>query len=719
MKNHFYFFFIAVLVYNVPISFAQRMAKLSIDPLTNAYKLINIKDQPANARTADFNIVQTVTPYSARPESMINIHLNFGPDVDINNVSTIVFNLSPDCGQNCNAQSFADSWLSSKAVNKTARTVDFVMGGMLPGKSYRLRTFIFGLEGMPCSGTELPIITFSTGPASFFQKKMLLVINREWESNASVQNKVEQYISDVQSANSNLSIQKYYIDNNSTDKIALYEYIRQHFLTDNISYLFFIGDNASTYSFRYLLDDVGNVANSFGSITFQQYTHPLYQHYTYDPAYYYLQSTKYQNTCFDAPVEVRDAVFQQRNSLMSVGMVIPALNLTPENKAKYLVNYFEKLHRYRRKEITFNKNVLLSDGFANEQNAVAMAEANGRWQSAGTLNFGRPKDRDYSGEDPVWKGDFLNKLENNSYEILSLNLHGAPDYQSFGVYKEDINNLTKLNTQLISLSSCNIGNYKASSYLGGEYLGKGNVMNVHAYADLLILVTSDDDSGLEYEYRTNGAFTLMAAGLTVSDAYRYAAGYAESEVILGDPLVTFQDATPLPVVLANFAATKEGQVALLNWSTTSENGSAYFQIERSTSGTDWTAIGKVMAGGASSSNSIYRFSDVFPNAGQNLYRLKMVDSDGSFAYSQLRSLIFEKSLFVYPNPVSDRILFSPALRDRATSVTITDKSGNMVLQTSKIPNEGISVKSIASGLYVLKIFYEDGSVNVNKLVVTR
>ncbi|MCF0059088.1 T9SS type A sorting domain-containing protein [Dyadobacter sp. CY356] len=719
MKNHLYFTFIAVLFHNVSISFAQRSAQLAIDPLTNAYRLIKIKDRPANARTADFNIVQTVTPYSVRPESMINIHLNFGLDLDINNVSTIDFNLSPDCGENCNAQSFADSWLSSKAVNKTARTVDFVMGGMLPGKSYRLRTFIFGLEGMPCTGTELPIITFSTHPAGFSQKKMLLVINREWESTASVQNKLDQYISDVQSATANLIVQKYYIDNNSTDKIGLYEYIRQHFLTDNISYLFFIGDNASTYSFRYLLDDLGNVANSSGTITFQQYTHPLYQHYTYDPAYYYLQSWKYQNTCFDAPEEVRDAVFQQRNSLMSVGMVIPASNLTPETKAEYLVNYFEKLHRYRRKEVTFNKSVLLSDGFANEQNAVAMAEANGRWQSVETLSFGRPKDRDYSGEDPVWKGDFLNKLENNSYEILSLNLHGAPDYQSFGVYKQDINNLTKLNTQLISLSSCNIGNYKAYSYLGGEYLGKGNVMNVHAYSDFLFLFTSDDDSGLEYEYRTNGAFPLMAAGHTVSDAYRYAAGYAESEVILGDPLVKFQDAVPLPAVLANFTAIKEGQAAQLNWSTTSENGSAYFQIERSTSGTDWKVLGKVMAGGASGSNSIYRFLDIFPQAGENLYRLKLVDGDGSFAYSQLRRLIFEKSFFVYPNPVSDRILFSPALRDRAISVTITDKSGNMLLQTSNIPNEGISVKSIASGLYVLTIFYDDGSAEVNKLVITR
>lgn len=321
---------------------------------------------------------------------------------------------------------------------------------------------------------------------------------------------------------------------------------------------------------------------------------------------------------------------------------------------------------------------------------MTMAEANGRCSSAETISFGRPKDVNYSGEDPVWKADFLNKLENKSYEIFSLNLHGSPDYQSFGIYKEDINKLSKLNTQLLSLSSCNIGYYKIVNYLGGEYLGKGNVMNVHAYSDYLVLITMGNSSGLEYEYRTNGAFSLMASGFTVSDAYRFAAGYADSEVILGDPLVKFQDSDPLPVVLKNFDVKKEGKSAMLYWSTASESISEYFEVERSSNGKKWSLISKVTASGESTSNRNYTFSDTDPNPGQNLYRLKMVDrasdcNDGSFTYSQIRNVTFEYATYmIYPNPVSDKILFNADLQDQIKSVTIADAAGKIVLQTSKI-----------------------------------
>jgi len=724
MKNFVYFTFVSLFFLSITSSHAQRSAKLFIDPVTHEYKVTEIEDQQANARITDSDITQTVTPYAARPESMINIHLDFGPNVNIDDVFTINFSIFPECGENCKAQGFAYSWLSTKAVNKTARTVDFVMGGMLPNTSYLLRTYVFGVDGDPCGGRVL-LLPFTTGSASSQQKKMLMVINEEWQNNSSVQAKLDQYISDIQTSMPNLSIEKYYLENNSFAKIALYDYISQHFLTDNISYLFFIGDNASTYSFKNGLDESGNVANSSGVITFQHYTHPLYKHYSYDPAYYYLQSTKYQNTCFRPSQEVREAVFEQRNPLMSVGMVIPAPNLNAQDKSNYLVNYFTKLHRFRNKEITFNKEVLLTDAFVSEQNVVAMAKANGRWSSAETINFGRPKDPDYSGEDPVWKADFLNKLENKSYEIFSLNLHGSPDYQSFGIYKDDINNLSKLNIQLLSLSSCNIGNYKGDNYLGGEYLGKGNVMNVHAYSDLLFLFTINGASGLEYEYLTNGAFTLMASGFTVSDAYRYAAGYSEIEVILGDPLVKFQDSNPLPVVLKNFNVKTEGKSALLYWSTASESNSEHFEIERRSNGKKWTLIGKVTAGGESTSDRNYTFSDTDPNPGQNLYRLKMVDRasgryDGSFTYSQIRSVTFENGAYlIYPNPVSDKILFNADLQDRIKSVTIADATGKVVLRTSKIPDNGISVKPFVTGLYVVRIEMADGSAEVKKVIVDR
>lgn len=223
MKNFVYFTFVSPFFLSITSSPAQRTAKLFIDPVTHEYKVTEIKDRPANARITDSDITQLVTPYAARPESMINIHLDFGANVNIDDVFTINFSIFPECGEGCNAQGFAYSWLSTKAINKTARTVDFVMGGILPNKSYRLNTSVFGLDGEPCGGRFLPLLSFTMPSASSQQKKMLMVINEEWRNISSVQAKLDQYISDIQTSMPNLSIQKYYLENNSFAKIGLYD----------------------------------------------------------------------------------------------------------------------------------------------------------------------------------------------------------------------------------------------------------------------------------------------------------------------------------------------------------------------------------------------------------------------------------------------------------------------------------------------------------------
>ncbi|MBE9463751.1 hypothetical protein ACFP1I_08855 [Dyadobacter subterraneus] len=362
---------------------------------------------------------------------------------------TVVFAIRPYCDGDCNDQTVADSWVSTKAINKATRSVDFTMGGMLPGANYKLETSI------------ISPVSFQTSAATAKPSKMLLVINEEWKNTLLVQSNLNQYIADAEKTNPLILVEKYYVSTNSTSKIGLYNYIQEQYKSDNLSYLFFIGDNASTTTSRTLLDEQGNVMLTAGSYSFTHYTLPLYQHYTYDPSTYYLQNVKYQNTCYRPDQEIREAVFQQRNSLISMGMIIPDPALSFDGQINYLGDYFAKLHKFKNKEITFEKKVLLTDGFVSEQHAVAKAQANGRWVSADVLSFGRTKDTDYSGEDPVWKTDFLDKLSSRSYELFSLNLHGSPTYHSFGIYSSDIlYNLPKANIQLINLLSCNVGHYK-------------------------------------------------------------------------------------------------------------------------------------------------------------------------------------------------------------------------------------------------------------------
>lgn len=115
------------------------------------------------------------------------------------------------------------------------------------------------------------------------------------------------------------------------------------------------------------------------------------------------------------------------------------------------------------------------------------------------------------------------------------------------------------------------------------------------------------------------------------------------------------DTDPLPVTLATFSATKEGNTAFLQWKTTSESASSEFEIQHSLDGKQWQRIGSVAAAGESNSDKTYQFVHTEPVNGQNnLYRLKMIDIDGTFTLSKINALLFDQKNpgRIYPNPAA-------------------------------------------------------------------
>jgi hypothetical protein len=127
-------------------------------------------------------------------------------------------------------------------------------------------------------------------------------------------------------------------------------------------------------------------------------------------------------------------------------------------------------------------------------------------------------------------------------------------------------------------------------------------------------------------------------------------------------LLTDAPEVPLPVKLIRFAARKDAETTLLLWETAEEINSDRFEIERSTTGKQWETIGSIPAqtnepgSGIAEKTSIstYSFTDAFPVRGQNLYRLKMIDLDSTFAYSKIEVVSFDRpdDILLYPNPVT-------------------------------------------------------------------
>lgn len=104
--------------------------------------------------------------------------------------------------------------------------------------------------------------------------------------------------------------------------------------------------------------------------------------------------------------------------------------------------------------------------------------------------------------------------------------------------------------------------------------------------------------------------------------------------------------SPLPVELINFNIKLIDDKVLLTWETATEINNYGFNIQKSEAGkqnSEFKTIGFVNGHGNSSSNKYYNFIDNEPFPGDNFYRLKQIDFDGGYEYSETVGISFMKS----------------------------------------------------------------------------
>jgi uncharacterized repeat protein (TIGR01451 family) len=138
---------------------------------------------------------------------------------------------------------------------------------------------------------------------------------------------------------------------------------------------------------------------------------------------------------------------------------------------------------------------------------------------------------------------------------------------------------------------------------------------------------------------------------------RLQASGAGVETIYQTVNTTIANGFTIPVELARFTATTSGNAVSLTWETASETNNAGFDVERSTDGETFTAIGFEPGVGTTEEAQSYRFVDrEAPFATTLFYRLRQVDTDGTFEYSPVVEVEVTPSavalLPVAPNPVS-------------------------------------------------------------------
>ncbi|QRR00087.1 T9SS type A sorting domain-containing protein [Dyadobacter sandarakinus] len=179
---------------------------------------------------------------------------------------------------------------------------------------------------------------------------------------------------------------------------------------------------------------------------------------------------------------------------------------------------------------------------------------------------------------------------------------------------------------------------------------------------------------------------------------------------------------PLPVKLQSFTARAEGSQANLTWVTVSEVQADRFIVQRSLDGKAWSEIGTVKAAGDSKTTQSYHFTDQTPLAdSDNLYRLKMVDADGSFGFSRIANVEFGQavSLSIYPNPASDRLTITYAGWNQVSGVKVFDINGKVVYQSGNKVSNAIDLSAFIPGMYVIRLEKNDGTAMFRKVVVNK
>jgi hypothetical protein len=133
--------------------------------------------------------------------------------------------------------------------------------------------------------------------------------------------------------------------------------------------------------------------------------------------------------------------------------------------------------------------------------------------------------------------------------------------------------------------------------------------------------------------------------------------------------------TPTPLTLAAFNGKIINSSALLTWSTSTEVNTDKFEVEKTTAANNsaWSTIATLAAAGNSNSTKSYQITDAGLTVGKYLYRLKMIDKDGKYTYSNIISLeLAGKNQFVlnqnYPNPVKGSTQISYQLNAEAKVV---------------------------------------------------
>lgn len=171
---------------------------------------------------------------------------------------------------------------------------------------------------------------------------------------------------------------------------------------------------------------------------------------------------------------------------------------------------------------------------------------------------------------------------------------------------------------------------------------------------------------------------------------------------------------PIPVELVSFAASLVQGNVILNWETATEINNRGFEIERSSKG-EFTTVGFIPGAGTTTKKQTYTFTDKQVLVGSHSYRLKQIDFNGSYSYSNTIEVEVTSPLTFnlsqnYPNPFNPTTKINYSIpSDSKVTISVYSITGELV---AELVNDFVSAgsysvdfdgRNLASGMYIYKM----------------
>ena len=281
-------------------------------------------------------------------------------------------------------------------------------------------------------------------------------------------------------------------------------------------------------------------------------------------------------------------------------------------------------------------------------------------------------------------GLFTNSIDGTTLSLFSNHpyanmINGGGDYKDINISQSIF--ITSVNVTW----SVNVENLKLQ-FLNGETVVKE--ISSPSVGDLDVNISADKIRFMDTDFSSSGGFELATVSWD----------------------------SPLPVELTEFSAEFVENNMKLEWETATEVNNYGFEIERTSEKNDWSKVGFVEGHGNSNSPKYYSFSDNSLNeSGEYSYRLKQIDIDGSFEYSDIVNINLSapnnfKLSQNYPNPFNPITSINYSVSDDSYVVLIVyDILGNEVAvlengyRAAGSYNRTFDASNLGSGLYFYSI----------------